>query len=169
MHKIKVTTKKHLKHYSNLISWITATNITTLMVTTTLIRYRTPNQIIHKCTPTLTWARIQPELHLIFLQLRNCNMQINTDESEAGNRNQFQAQAILMKEMKYCFSPHANPKDVMGPSRRSQGYLFVFLDWQVRLFGPSGIVDWTTDHMYVRTIPLYGCMYRYSLCIPFYS
>ena len=37
---------------------------------------------------------------------------------------------------------------------------FIPADRQVRVFGPSGIVHIPSDHLSVRTIPLYGCMDR---------
>ena len=33
-------------------------------------------------------------------------------------------------------------------------------EWQVRLFGTSGLIDRPSDHLSVRTIPLSGCMDR---------
>ena len=40
------------------------------------------------------------------------------------------------------------------------GASFVTADWQVRMFGLSGLVDRPYKRMYVRTIPLFRCMYR---------
>ena len=51
---------------------------------------------------------------------------------------------------------------VMGMWSRSLGASFVPADWQMRVFGPSGIIDRSYDRLYVRTIPLSGCMGRCS-------
>ena len=49
---------------------------------------------------------------------------------------------------------------VMRLGSGSMGVLFVVADWRVRVFGSSSLVDIPSDHLYVRSIPLYGCMYR---------
>ena len=41
-------------------------------------------------------------------------------------------------------------------------------DWQVRLFGTSGLIDRSSDHLSVWTIPLYGCMDRREMGKRFY-
>ena len=47
----------------------------------------------------------------------------------------------------------------MGPIRGgSLGASFVSADWRVRVFWSSGLVDRPYDCLYVRTIPLFGCM-----------
>ena len=51
---------------------------------------------------------------------------------------------------------------VTGPWRGFQGVLFVSEDWWVRVFWSSGPVDRPSDCLYVRTIPLPGCMDRRS-------
>ena len=53
--------------------------------------------------------------------------------------------------------------------RVSLGALFVSADWRVRVFWSSVLVDKPSDSMYVRTIPLSGCIYRRSHYIPFSS
>ena len=45
---------------------------------------------------------------------------------------------------------------VTGP--RSLGALLVTADWKLMVFGSSGIVDRTSDLIYVRNIPLSGFM-----------
>ena len=40
--------------------------------------------------------------------------------------------------------------------------------WQVKVFG-SGLIDVLSNHLSVRTIPVYGCTYRYYLYTPFSS
>ena len=40
------------------------------------------------------------------------------------------------------------------------GALFLPTGWRLRVFGPSGFVDRPSEHIYVRTIPLSGCMDR---------
>ena len=47
---------------------------------------------------------------------------------------------------------------VTGPRSRSLEASFVPVDWRVRVFGPSVIVNIPSDRLYVRNIPLYGCM-----------
>ena len=44
---------------------------------------------------------------------------------------------------------------------RSLGASLVLADWQVRVFGSSGLIDRTSDHLYVQTINLHGCMYGF--------
>ena len=56
----------------------------------------------------------------------------------------------------------------MGPRRWYLGSSFVLADWQVRAFGTSGILDITSDHMYIRTITMFGCMGRRYRYTPFY-
>ena len=51
----------------------------------------------------------------------------------------------------------------------SVGESFILSDWRVRVFWSSGIVDIPSDRLYVRTIPLSGCMDRRSRYIPFSS
>ena len=51
---------------------------------------------------------------------------------------------------------------LMGPRRWSLGVLFISVDWQVRMFRPSGIIDIPLDGLYIRTIPMSGCMDRRS-------
>ena len=60
------------------------------------------------------------------------------------------------------------PVYVTGPIRWSLGASLVPSYWQVRVFGTSDIVDRPSDHLYLRTINLPGCMYRCSHYIPFY-
>ena len=49
---------------------------------------------------------------------------------------------------------------VMGTRKRGHrgGGSFVPADWQVRLFGTSGIANRLYEHIYVRTITMSGCM-----------
>ena len=56
-----------------------------------------------------------------------------------------------------------------GPWRGSLGVFFVSADWWVRLFWSFGLTDRLSDHLYVRTIPLSGCIDRRSRYTPFYS
>ena len=35
----------------------------------------------------------------------------------------------------------------------------VLFDWQVKVFGLSGIIDRPSERLYLRTNPLSGCMY----------
>ena len=51
---------------------------------------------------------------------------------------------------------------VTGPWRGSLGATFVPVDWQVRMFGQSGLIYRPSGHIYVRTIPLSGCVDRRS-------
>ena len=52
---------------------------------------------------------------------------------------------------------------ITGPKRRwSLWVLFIAMDLQVRVFGPSDIVYIPTDHLYIRTFPLSGFMDRRS-------
>ena len=51
---------------------------------------------------------------------------------------------------------------VTGPRSGSLVASLVPVGWQVRVFGISGLIDRPSDHMYVRTIPLSGCMCRRS-------
>ena len=51
---------------------------------------------------------------------------------------------------------------VMGPWSGSLEELFVALDWQLRVFWLSGIINIPSDHIYACTIPLYRCMERRS-------
>ena len=44
----------------------------------------------------------------------------------------------------------------------SLGASFVSADWQVRVFWLSGIVDRPSNHLYIRNIPMSGCMDRRS-------
>ena len=60
-------------------------------------------------------------------------------------------------------------KAVMGPWMGSLGALFVSEDWRLRLFWLYGLVDRPSERLYVRNIPLSGCMERCSCYIPFYS
>ena len=53
--------------------------------------------------------------------------------------------------------------------RGSMGTAFVLADFQVRVFWSSGTVDRPSVYMYIRTIPLSGCMDGRSRCIPFSS
>ena len=56
-------------------------------------------------------------------------------------------------------------RDVMGTRSGSLGALFVLADWQLRVFWSFGLIDRPSDRLYVRTIPLSGCMdrhYRYT-------
>ena len=56
---------------------------------------------------------------------------------------------------------------VAGPRRRSLGILLVLADWRMKVFWSSGIVDIPSDRIYIRTIPLPGCMKRCSNYTPF--
>ena len=47
---------------------------------------------------------------------------------------------------------------VTGPRSGSLGALLVPADWQVRLFGVSGIIDIMSNRLYIYTIPIYGCI-----------
>ena len=58
---------------------------------------------------------------------------------------------------------------VTGTLSGSLGGFLVLEDWQVRVFGKSGIVDRPSDRLYVRTIPQYGYMNRRYRYIPYYS
>ena len=58
---------------------------------------------------------------------------------------------------------------VTGPRRGSLGELFVLVDWRVRVFWSSGLVDRPPDCLYVGTFPLPGCMDRRSCYIPLSS
>ena len=59
---------------------------------------------------------------------------------------------------------------VTGPRRGVPGGAsFLLLDWQVRVFWSSGIVDRPSGRMYIRNFPLSGCMDRCYHHIPFYS
>ena len=49
----------------------------------------------------------------------------------------------------------SNGQVVTGPKIRSRGALLIRADWQVRVFGLSGLVDRLSECMSVRTIPLY--------------
>ena len=72
--------------------------------------------------------------------------------------------ALIKDAHSYCFvSVH-----VIGEWRGSLGALFVSTDWQVRVLWLSGIVYRPSEHMYISTTPLSGCMYRLSCYIPFY-
>ena len=51
---------------------------------------------------------------------------------------------------------------VMGLWIRSLGASFAPADWQMRVFWLSGIVDIPSDHLYVRTIHMSGCIDRRS-------
>ena len=54
-----------------------------------------------------------------------------------------------------------------GTRRRFLGASFVLVDWQVMLFWLFGLVDRPSDRLYVRTIPLSGCMdrrFHYKKC-----
>ena len=53
----------------------------------------------------------------------------------------------------------------MRPRRESLGELFVPVDFQVRVFGTSGIVDRMPEHMSIHNIHIYGCMNRRSCYI----
>ena len=55
----------------------------------------------------------------------------------------------------------------MRPRRESLGELFVPVDFQVRVFGTSGIVYRPSEHLSVQNIPLYGCIDRLSCFMPF--
>ena len=46
---------------------------------------------------------------------------------------------------------------------------FVPADWRLRVFESSGGTDRMSDHIYIRTNPLYGFMKRRSCYVPFYS
>ena len=60
---------------------------------------------------------------------------------------------------------------ITGPwSGRSLGASSVASDWQLRLFGFSGLIDRPSDCLCVSTIPLYGYMdrhsrYQYVICV----
>ena len=58
---------------------------------------------------------------------------------------------------------------LMSPCSGSLGASLVPADWQVRVFKSSGLVYRQSDRMFVRTIPLYGCIERSSRYTPFYS
>ena len=57
---------------------------------------------------------------------------------------------------------------VTGPWSRYLGASLIPVDWQVGLFGPSGILDRPYECLYICTIPLSGCMDRHSNYIPGY-
>ena len=57
----------------------------------------------------------------------------------------------------------------MGPWRGSLGESLVLADSWVRMFWSSGLVDRPSDRLYVRTIPLSGCMDRRYCYAPFSS
>ena len=42
------------------------------------------------------------------------------------------------------------------------GMSFIAVDWLVRVFGSSGILGRPSECLYIRTIPIYGCMDRWS-------
>ena len=48
---------------------------------------------------------------------------------------------------------------VAGPRRGVSGMLSVSEDWQVRVFRICGIIDRPADHLQIRSITLYECMY----------
>ena len=58
---------------------------------------------------------------------------------------------------------------VTGTWRGFLGASFVLTDWKVRVFWLYGLVDRLSDRLYVRTITLYGCIYRCSHYAHFYS
>ena len=49
---------------------------------------------------------------------------------------------------------------VTVPRRGYLGASFVTVDWCVRIFGMSDLVDKSSEHLSRWTIPLYGCMNR---------
>ena len=49
----------------------------------------------------------------------------------------------------------------------SHGASFVLADWRVGVFWSSGYVDRPSERLYVRIIPLSGCMDRLSRYISF--
>ena len=56
----------------------------------------------------------------------------------------------------------------MGPRRGSLGASFIPVDWRVKVFGLSGLVDRPSENMFVHTITMSGCMYRQYHYPPFY-
>ena len=57
-----------------------------------------------------------------------------------------------------------------GAVKRVPGGIVCFTaDCQVRVFGISGLIDRLSDRMYIRNIPLYGCMDRPPRYIQFIS
>ena len=56
----------------------------------------------------------------------------------------------------------SDEETVTGVCSVSLGTSMVLVDWQVRVFGPSILVDRPSDHLYVRTITMSGCMGRRS-------
>ena len=63
---------------------------------------------------------------------------------------------------------HAHIQYVMWTNSGSQGASFVPADCQVKVFGSPGFADRSSGCLSVRTIPLYGFIYRLSRYIPFY-
>ena len=49
---------------------------------------------------------------------------------------------------------------MLGKGQGPWGHTFVLMDWQVGVFGKSGILDRMSEHLSVRTITMQGCMNR---------
>ena len=62
-----------------------------------------------------------------------------------------------------------NIQCVTGTWRGGLGASFVSVDWRVRVFWCSGLVYRPSERLYVRTIPLAGCMDIWSSYIQFSS